>query len=201
MKTITVEVYDFAELDEKAKETARDWYRQNGIDSEDLRCVIDEAEEIGAMLGFTGENPIQWSGFSCQGDGARWIGAWSAKDVSADALKEHAPKDETLHKIADRLDVLTHEYPEISFKLKGTDRHYVHKYTVSFELDTPAGYNSLLCAKIYTEFQDAAQDFMQWIYDQLEKQNTWLHSSEYVDETIIANEYGFTKDGHRRTTL
>lgn len=199
MKTLTVEVYQFDELDEKAKETARDWFKEKGFEPSDYECVVTDAKEIGAKLGFNGE--IQWSGFSCQGDGARWVGSWAAKDVSADALKAHAPKDERLHRIANRLDVLTHEYPEITFKLKSSDSHYVHKYTVGFELDTPEGYSALLCAKIYNEFGEIACDFMQWIYDRLEEHYEWLYSNENVEDCIRANEYGFTKEGKRRIVL
>lgn len=51
MKTLKIKVYTYDELDEKAKDKARDWYWSGGIDSEFAwDCVRDDAKEIGLKI-------------------------------------------------------------------------------------------------------------------------------------------------------
>lgn len=77
--------YTYEELDDSAKQKARDWYL-NGMDYDWYDGVYEMAIEDGKKLGFDIAE-IHFSGFYSQGDGARWKGAI---DV-ADWLKANAP--------------------------------------------------------------------------------------------------------------
>ena len=63
MKTITKTLYEFDDLDEDAKETARAWWRE-GILEHDFwyECAIEDAKELGKLLGIEIEN-VYFSGF------------------------------------------------------------------------------------------------------------------------------------------
>lgn len=97
-RTITTEVYQYEELDERAQGKARDWFRSGGNLAEgNLECVLDEFPELASALGWTihsqrGHNAgraIYYSGFCSQGDGACFHGDWYARDCKpADFLKD-----------------------------------------------------------------------------------------------------------------
>ena len=206
-KQRTTLVYQFDELDEKAKERAREWYRQgNWDDNFWSECVIDDAKEIGTHMGMDIDN-IYFSGFWSQGDGACFEGTWRASDVKVDKLKEYAPQDKELHRIVDGLAELAKEYPDGYFKV--THRgHYSHSGCTSFDVELPCEqeeeleYNSpeykLLQVKL-GEDEDAiielARDYMNWIYHTLEKEWEYENADTQVDEAIRANKYEFLKDG------
>lgn len=198
MKTITVEVYEFNELDEKAKEVARSYYRgREYITSDDYECVTDDAKHIGELLGLSGE--IHWSGFGAQGSGACWTGAWYAKNVSEGKTKEWAPKDEELHIIASAIESMARLNPCLNCTITQHGR-YSHEYSVFFEFES--GLNAGINVDVTETMTDALRRFMKWIYSQLESQNTYLYSDEGVDEAIKGQEnWGFTKEGKRRMTL
>mgnify|MGYP000976801418 FL=1 len=208
-KQRTTLVYQFDELDEKAKERAREWYRQGNYDDTFWsECVIDDAKEIGTHMGMDIDN-IYFSGFWSQGDGACFEGTWRASDVKADKLKEYAPQDKELHRIVSGLADLAKEYPEGCFTVKHRG-HYSHSACTSFDVELPREqkeeleYDSpeykALQIKL-NEDEDAlielARDFMDWIYRTLEKEYEYLNADEQVDESIRANEYEFFQDGTR----
>ena len=77
--------FKYQDLDEPAKQKARDWYL-NGLDYDWWDSVYGMAIEDGYELGFI-ITDINFSGFCSQGDGACWVGQ---VDVGA-WLKAHAP--------------------------------------------------------------------------------------------------------------
>jgi hypothetical protein len=82
----TETVYQFDELSDDAKETAREWFR--GCDSPDLDSVVTDFCEILGHLGFTVESKdVEWSGFCSQGDGASFTGLFNLADMKPEALK------------------------------------------------------------------------------------------------------------------
>jgi hypothetical protein len=48
--TVETEVFTFDELDENAKERARDWYREDALDWEWWDCTYSDAESIGLKI-------------------------------------------------------------------------------------------------------------------------------------------------------
>lgn len=203
-------VYQFDELDDRAKEKARDWYRQGGFDYEWWDTVFEDAKECLAIAGFRVDK-IYFSGFSSQGDGACFVGSWRATEAKpAKAMKDHAPMDKELHRIAAEMRRIAKAYPGASMSVKQRG-HYYHDGCTEFSVDlnppedsddvarTTAEWDAL--AKAREPFEEAvteaSRDAMRWVYSQLEKEWDYMNSDEQVDETIRANEYEFDEKGNR----
>jgi hypothetical protein len=119
--TITSDAYSFDELDERAKERARDWYREC-IDEDDFSCEIDEfasicdilgidlkTHEVALMSGKTRSDPNIWYSIGgCQGDGACFEGTYSHNGDSCAKIREIFGEDSTAEpvRIADELNAL-----------------------------------------------------------------------------------------------
>jgi hypothetical protein len=97
-----ITVYKFDELSDEAKEKAREWWREGGLDYEWYDCVESDFKEIGKILGID-VTKIFFTGFSSQGDGACFEGYYEYAKGSVKKLKEYAPQDTELHRIAEEL--------------------------------------------------------------------------------------------------
>jgi hypothetical protein len=200
MKTIKVTGYEYKELDEKAKEKARDWYREASAgDNFFAESVTDDAKEVGKLMGLDIEH-IYWSGFSSQGDGACFEGSWHASDVKLQELKEHAPEDEKLHAIVDGLAAMAKDYPNASFTVRHSG-HYQHEGCTDFDVSIPDDEGDEIDTDDSRATQERlielARDYMRWIYRTLKSEWEYQDSDEQVTEAIEANEYLFTKAGNR----
>ena len=114
---IETTVYRLDELSDAAKEKARAWYRQTGFDHDWFEFVYDDFERICAIIGVdlktvpvrlygggTRQKPCIWfSGFWSQGDGACFEGRYGYAKDAPRKIRDHAPKDGELHRIADAL--------------------------------------------------------------------------------------------------
>lgn len=65
--------FQLAQLSDEAKENARSWYREDGLNYDWWEYVIDEWKEELKGMGFDNVD-ISFSGFSSQGDGASFTG-------------------------------------------------------------------------------------------------------------------------------
>lgn len=198
MRTVTTEtrVYLFDELSSRAKEAARDWWKRlDEMESYFSEYVIDDAKEIAAIMGIEIAE-IYWSGFSCQGDGASFTGSYSNKEGAAQAVREYAPQDETLHRIVDTLTRLqTGADSELCADIKN-DRgcRYVHEYSVDITAGLATDSREITDSE-ESETIEALRDFMRWIYRQLEGSYYDSRSDDSVDENIRINGYEFTENG------
>lgn len=219
MRTIETTVYQFDELSEAAKEKAREWFRR-GQDGDNYfaESVIEDAEQCAEFIGVefdkrtvrlcgggTRQEPcVYWSGFSSQGDGACFEGSWRADRVKPAKLKEHAPEDKELHRIAAEFESLAKKFPQAAFRVKHRG-HYSHKYCTEFDFQFPDDNEGEdwpeekrdAWNKVCDNLKEAARDFMEWIYDQLEKEHEYRNEDEQIDEAIRINEYEFTAEGER----
>jgi hypothetical protein len=198
IETITRELYQFDELDEKAKETARDWYRQFIFqDSHDWEHIYEDATTIGSLMGIEIDK-IYFTGFSSQGDGACFEGTYAYKKGSVKAVKDYAPEDKELHRIVEELYQLQKKNAyklQASVKQRG---HYMHSGCTEVEVfKYDSGYDWPSFNDDEKELKELLRDFMNWIYNQLEKEHDYLYSAESVDENITINEYEFTSEGKR----
>lgn len=211
--TVSTEVFKFEELSDKAKEKAREWWRdleQRSGDNFWSESVIEVAATLADMLGIdlrtrpvklmgggTRHEPeIYWSGFSSQGDGACFVGSYAYKAGSVKAVREYMPKDEELHRIARALAAAQRpNFYRIEATLKKSDHHYSHENTVSIDVFYSEAGEYGPEPKNADDFRDLLRDFMRWIYRQLEAEYEYTMADEQVDESIIANEYDFTEDG------
>lgn len=200
-ETTTRTLYQYDELNDKAKEKARDWWREaSANDTIWQECVIDDAMEWLGYLGFS-DVKIAFSGFWSQGDGASFTGIWRAKDLQADKASGYG--DELKDFIAEFQEIAT-KYPEASARITRVSHHYCHENTVSIECE---GFESEMNVDgadvpVVDEtresiFTDICRDLMRKIYRDLEKEYEWQNVDEQVEENIRANEYEFTEDGKR----
>ena len=100
-EVIQTTVYTLDELDERAKSRARDWYRQASNDDDWYEVVFEDFGRVCEILGVelatrtvglygggTRQKPCIWSsGFSSQGDGACFEGAYSYRKGSAQEIR------------------------------------------------------------------------------------------------------------------
>jgi hypothetical protein len=202
------QVFKFDELDDRAKERARDWYRNGALDYEWWDCTFDDAKQCLALAGFDLDK-IYFSGFSSQGDGACFNGAWHAnKAQPVKAMKQHAPKDTELHAIAAEARAIAKLRPNASMSVKQRG-HYYHSGCTEFGVDCERESDDVSRTTAEWEARgkeddaieerviEMSRDAMNWIYRRLEAEYEWLMSDEQVDESITANDYEFTEEGKR----
>jgi hypothetical protein len=216
MRTIEVNLFQFDELDDKAKTKARKWYRDaSASDNSFSQFVIEDAEDVASCLGITlkarsyktlgghtrSEPCIYWSGFWSQGNGACFEGSYEAPDGKAlDLVKAHAPKDEKLHIIAAILDALQEQYRNdltATIVQHGSYYHSDTMYLDQVDADDADGNPVDVTAEDQDHLLHAIRAFANWIYRQLEQEYDYQNSDECVDETIRINEYEFYADGGR----
>ena len=129
-KTIEVEIYQYEELSESAQQKAREWYIE-GMDYEWWEGVYESAKEGGYEKGFCIDT-INFSGFYCQGDGARWIGQI---DVVA-WLRAHAP--DTIG-VSALIALINDGWIGKHVSVRSTTSHYSHEHTMDvgeiFDID------------------------------------------------------------------
>lgn len=186
-RIVQTEIFKYNELNEKAQQKARDWYRT--IISEDSfwsESVIEDAKDIGKLLGITIDE-IYWSGFWSQGDGACFEGKWAASDVDFKSLNTYIPQDKELQHIGGVLAGIKEDNPNgiASIAHRG---FYYHSHSMEIDIDNVDEF--VLVERSFIEFAD-------WIYKCLEKEYEYANSDEQVAECILANDYEFTKDGKR----
>lgn len=212
MKTKTVNLYTFDELSDGAKEKARDWWRQHVFsDSSDWEFVFEDAIECAKILGIeiashsvplmngkTRQEPsIYFSGFSSQGDGASFEGSYQYAKGAAKKIRQHAPQDKELHRIADELQHLQKKhFYRLLAQMKVSGR-YSHSGCMAVDVTGTQdcyGFEDQRTEEVFTELM---RDFADWIYRQLENEYNYQTSDEVADEALLANGYTFLADGTR----
>lgn len=188
--TKTVQGYKYSELSESAKEKALQGMYDINTDNEWYDFVYDDAKAIGALMGIDIDK-IYFSGFSSQGDGACFEGSYAYKKGSIKAVRQYAPQDAEILRIAKALaDIQKRHFYRLSATVKQSG-HYSHEYCTSIEL------NEDYCFSDETNdaIEELLRDFMRWIYKQLNAQYDYLTSRKAIEETIEANDYDFTENG------
>jgi hypothetical protein len=204
-------VYRLDELDQTAKDRARAWYRDIATDDDWNEFVYEDFESICATLGVrpktrsvalmgggTRQTPrIFFSGFSSQGDGACFETYYSYEKGARKRIREHAPQDTELHRIADVLQVIQcRNFYQL--RAEATHRgHYYHELcmAISVERESPTYQDTTADAEDVVA--EAMRDLARWLYRQLEREYEYQTSDAVIDEAIEANEYSFTESGRR----
>jgi hypothetical protein len=210
-QVIETTVYQLTELDDGAKQKARDWYREHGVFDDWHDVVYEDFEMVCAILGVslrTRDVPlygggtrlkpcVYFSGFWSQGDGACFEATYAYAKQAGRRIRQHAPTDVELHQIADALQKAQGRN-FYQLRASGTHRgHYydegcmaiaVERYSPTSRDMTPAAEDAVI---------EALRDLARWLYRQLEQEYEHQTSDEAVDEAIIANEYSFTAAGRR----
>jgi len=202
-ETIVKEIFEFDELDDSAKEKARDWYR-GCIDTYDFDGPVEYMKEVCKLIGVDlktdayGHRPaLYWSGFSSQGDGACFEGSYSYTKGSVKAIQAYAPHDDTLRRIARELQKLQARYFYSLSALVVHSGRYCHAGCTRVEVTDRRDEYRGIDAVDENELIELLRDLMHWFYKQLNQENDWLYSAECVDENIRCNEYEFDGLGNR----
>lgn len=210
-KIISTAVFTLDELSESAREQARAWYREGGLQYEWYSDVYEDFGDICRILGVTPatrtiraisgryceETCIWFSGFSHQGDGACFEGHYCYQAHSARDIRKHAPRDHELHRIADTLQaVQRHNFWQLQADIHHRGRYY-HEYSMVITVgrDSSVGQEATCGAEI--TLSETLRDLARWLYCRLESEYDGLSSPESVDEAIRVNAYTFTKSGQR----
>lgn len=204
-------VFEFEELSEKAKARAREHYLSHGLSDGWWYSVYEDAIATAAILGITIDNhtdtrrgngrgpKIYFSGFSSQGDGASFEGSY--RPVKGDivaAIKAHAPEDKALHTIAENLALLqvtarlTDSFPLMALGI-ASEGHYCHSGSMVAKFEYDGKTDDLPSEDQADKLLRHLREFADWIYEQLEAENDYLCSDEYVDESLADDE--FDEDG------
>ncbi len=209
--TKIITLYTFDELNSDAKEQAREWWRVCETQDFETDFMFEDFERVAEILGIelkthavnlygggTRQEPNIWfSGFSSQGDGACFEGWYRYAKGAARKIRDYAPKDKTLHAIADSLQQI--QKPAL-YGLTATISHrgqYFHAHSTTIDVDRdstpcPTGDESETVA-------EQLHAFMNWMYRQLESEYFYRLENEQVDESILANDYTFNAIGNRES--
>ena len=155
MRIVETPVYDFTELSDAARDKARAWFRET-IDTNDhdwWDSVYDDFERICPILGVTlatravrlmgggaRQKPCIWfSGFWSQGDGACFEGRYAYAPRASRRIRDYAPQDTELHRIADALQALQRSnFYQLTAFFRQTGRHC--GMTIDVDRDSPTGH-------------------------------------------------------------
>jgi hypothetical protein len=197
-ETIVRTVYQYAELTDRAKEKARDWYRDGQDVSLDW-ALEDYQETVKAFGVALDKHGVAYSGFWSQGDGLSFTGEWTYQTSTDAWLAETRPEDADLRTILETLKTAQALAPgTITATLTRTSHYYVHAGTVDIDVylesDLPVG------ADVIKGVTDGLRALMEYGYRRLEAEHTYQTSDDAVAETIEANEYDFMADGRRAPT-
>ena len=191
-------VYDFDELSEKAKQNAIYKYAAN-YDWWD--SVYDDFVQILEILGFDvaerggsrKRHNIEFSGFYHQGSYAAFSGYYYFRQGMSKEIKNYAPKDKELHRIAKELTEMQRKYfYQLSAKFTYSD---YYGYSVDME-DGRRQYGWLDSNEPEKVFRQVLKDLSSWLYDSLQKEYEYLTSEESFKESCEANEWTFDEDGN-----
>ena len=211
MRVVETNVFQYDELDDRAKERAREWYSRHVFeDSCDWEFVYEDAAEVADILGIDlrqrrvqlmggghrYEPSIYFSGFWSQGDGACFEGTYRYAKGATKKIREYAPQDKELHRIADELQAVQRKHFYHLIASMNHTGHYRHSGCMSVEVEhTEDAYRDIGDAE--DDIRQLMRDFADWIYDRLESEYDYQTSDEAVEEAIRANEYEFDEEGER----
>ena len=208
---IETTVYTIDELSGAAKENARIWYREHGLHDELYDFVYEDFGTICRILGVAlGTTPVRlygggthdkpqiyWSGFVSQGDGASFAGRYSYARGSRRAIRAHAPKDDELHRIADRLQsVQRRNFFQLHASVRQQGR-YCHEYSMAIEVERDSPAWQPLTDGAEDAVIEALRDLARWLYRHLRSEYEHQTSDDAIDEVLAANQLTFEASGRR----
>jgi hypothetical protein len=210
-RIVETTVFHLGELSEKARETARAWYRETAARDDWHECVFDDFEAICVILGvrlttrsvrlFGGGTRqklcIWFSGFGSQGDGACFEGSYVFAKRAPKAIRAHTPEDSELHRIADALQAIQRRnFYQLRADAVQRGRG-CHEYSMSISVERDSPNNQQMTVDAENAVVELLRDLARWLYRQLEREYEYQTSNTVTDEAIQANEYTFTGDGRR----
>ena len=168
MRTIEVKVYQFNELNEQAKDKARNWWRESGLEYRWWDSVYEDATNIGLEITRFGLDRNRH---------AKGVFLLSANEVAQNIFDNHGEQCNT-YKTAEQF--MEDWQPIFNKYMDENDEMYESREAEDDMQSLEDEFlNSLL------------EDYSVMLQNEYE----YLMSDEAVDETIIANGYEFSEDG------
>lgn len=205
-KTIEITTYNYDELNENAREKAREWYL--GAYEFDSEHALETIATAGTILGIefglrtiplmngkTRKEPkILFSGFHSTGDGACFEGCYSYAKGALKRLEEEFPTDTALHDIARKLQhVQQQNFYGLYADVTHNSAHYYHSGCTFMSVkDRNDEYAS---DDITDTISELLRDFMDWSHNILYREHEYQISEDTIAETMHANEYEFDENG------
>ena len=169
MRTIEVKILTFNELSEKAKENARNWWRDRGLDYEWWDFIYNDAESIGIKIS-------SFDLYRKEIDGEMIL---SAAEIAQNMFNQHGESCDTYKIAADFME-----------KWQPIFNDYMDERGANYE-------SSILEEALMELEEEFISSLLQDYLSMLNKEYEYMLSDEYVDESIIINEYEFYEDGSR----
>jgi hypothetical protein len=195
---VEVKVYKFEELNDKAKEVAREWMRDaDAQDSFQSEAITDsftywlDEEKLPS-------DDIRWSLSCCQGDGVAFYGTVD--------LEEYLTKNKLRTKYRSLIKYNKDYGIKVEIEKSQSFHRYDHWNTMRIEVNqedfnhdpTPQMYS--LMGDLEKHLRDKCIAMSSHLETKGYEQLDYNRSDEVVDESINANEYDFEECG-RRTTI
>ena len=170
MKTKTINIYSFAELSDKAKETARDNWRQHALDYEWYDYIYDDAQNIGLKI-------TEFDLDRNRHAAGKFI--LSAFCVAGKIIKEHGEDCETFTTAA----AFLKEYNSFMGKAEKDEYGELATYALEGALE-----------EIESEFLSSLLEDYSSI---LQKECDWHLEDDQIDDSIEAHDCEFLENGKR----
>lgn len=206
MRIQEVKIYTFDELSEEAQRKAIERAQESAGEVYEPDYVYEDFDMIASILGVeletkavklygggTRQEPvIYYSGFWSQGDGASFEGSYAYAKGSKKAIRDHAPQDTELHRIADELaEIQRRHFYGVTANVT-VSGHYVHSGCMRIGVEFARDEYSQETDDAVTQL---LRDLADWLYIRLRDEYEYQTSEESARENILANEYEFTEDG------
>ena len=197
MRVAEVPVYKFEELSDEAKETARNWWREDGLSYDWWDFTYCDFEEICQCIGIwlrdgTRGKQVYFE-IGRPGEYVVFAGSWSFKEHSLEALDAYAPKDDELRSIAARLDEAQRQNGN-ALSATVSIAHNGARGS-SIDVDVSRDNDEDIVGDADSDVRRSMEDLADWLMEALKNEEEYLLSDEAVDEVICANEYEFTACG------
>lgn len=130
-------------------------------------------------------------------DGACFEGRWHWQSATTRRVREYAPQNRELHRIADALQaVQKRNFWQLQAEIHHRGR-YCHPYSMDITVTRNSPTGQAMTADAEAAVSEALRDLAFWLYRQLENEYDRLISDAAVDEALLINEYTFTEAGLR----
>lgn len=197
MKTVEIDLYQVNELSEQIRERVLDEYREINVDDTWYEPICEGIKELAKEAGFDIKD-IFFSGFYSQGDGAMFTYEGVEK-----SLLDQAVDNLSIPNWKKR--ILKNGY------ISGTGKHrgnYYHKRSCNHNIYVETDNGMQHYPNIESLFSENHMDIenyiignyenlCEYLYQNLRKYYEELIDDQYVEDTIIDNNFMFTKEGKR----
>lgn len=214
MKTITLQLYRFDELDKGAKEKALTVYRYLNVDFDWWDFLYDDFIALCSYMGISViKDKIKFSGFYSQGDGSGFSANVDIPQlitaIKNQSWKDYAPEQEFPFKLPDIdrriLPLLAKAVLPNEPQIISSYRYYGVVVDLGVYVINENGreHDNIFeeLDKLEAWLRTVAELLNRHLYANLEKQYEFLISDTAVQDCILANGYLFTADGRSANYL